>query len=174
MRSTLTLAALLALSCPLAVFADSPMPAGAPTSQPASQPASPKDVINGMLKPGAERRKALQPIQGAPLKDKTTSNPIAPGARPQMLRREGSFVVDRTGRVTKSADGTGFEFNFEADANAMQDPPMIIMPNLSLMMMQDQIRLSGTDARFRVTGMVTEYMGRNYLLLQKVVTVNNG
>ncbi|MDB5327102.1 MAG: hypothetical protein JWM57_2671 [Phycisphaerales bacterium] len=172
MRSTLTLAALLALSSPIAVFADSPMPAAAPTP-PASQPAAPKDMLNTMLKPGTERRKALQPIQGAPLQDKTVINPVAPGARPMMLRREGSYVVDRTGRVKKTADGRDFEFNFEADASTMQDPPMIIIPNLSLMMMQDQIRLSGRDARFRVTGMITEYMGRNYLLLQKVVTIND-
>jgi hypothetical protein len=169
MRRTLTLLAALALIGPVVTSAQS-TPSATP---PASQPAAPRDLINQMLKPGAEKKKPLSPVQGQPLQDKTTLNPVAPGNRPVMLRREGGYIVDRTGRVTKSSDGHDLEFNFEADAGqAMQDPPMILLPNLALMMMQDQLKLTGKDLKFRVTGMVTEYMGRNYLLLQKVVTVN--
>ncbi|HEX8322693.1 MAG TPA: hypothetical protein VF595_02155 [Tepidisphaeraceae bacterium] len=163
MRRTLTTAAFLALLGSGAL---------AQTPAPASQPAAAKDVLDEMLKPAAGgRAKPLQPVTGAPVQDKTTLNPVAPGARPLPLKREGGYVVDRTGRVTKAADSKSVEFNFEADANSMQDPPMVLLPNLALMMMQDQLRLSGRDLRFRVTGMVTEYMGRNYLLLQKVVVV---
>ena len=147
---------------------------GQTATPPASQPASPKDLLNEMLKPGAERRKPLTPVTGQPVQDKTTVNPVAPGARPLTLKREGGYVNDRVGRVTKSADGKGFEFNFDADATAMQDPPMGLLPNLSLMMMQDQLKTSGRDLRFRVSGMVTEYMGRNYLLLSKVIVINDG
>lgn len=146
----------------------------AQTTAPATQPMSAKDRLDEMLKPGAEKRKPLTPITGDRLVDKTTVNPVAPGARPLTLKREGGTVKDATGRVTKSADGKSFEFNFEADANAMQDPPMGLLPNLSLMMMQDQLKASGKDLKFRVSGMVTEYMGRNYLLLSKVVVVNDG
>ena len=144
------------------------------TTGPATQPSSPKDRLDEMLKPGAERRKPLTPITGERLQDKTTINPVAPGNRPMTLKREGGYVNDRTGRVTKSADGKSFEFNFEADASAMQDPPMGLLPNISLMMVQDQLKSTGRDLRFRVSGMVTEYMGRNYLLLSKVVVVNDG
>ncbi|MGC4031112.1 MAG: hypothetical protein QM754_05115 [Tepidisphaeraceae bacterium] len=138
-----------------------------------TQPATPRDVANDMLKPTTNRLPPLSPVQGDPLKNQTTVNPVDPKARPQTLKREGGYVVDRTGRITKTADGKSFEFNFVSDnGDALQDPPMGLLPNLSLMMVQDQLKLTGRDLKFRVTGMVTEYMGKNYLLLQKVVVVN--
>jgi hypothetical protein len=85
--------------------------------------------------------------------------------------REGTFIVDRTGRLSSGADGQGWEFTFESDGRAMRDPPLIILPNLKLMAMEAAIRNNTRDLRFRVTGMVTEYGGRNYILLEKVVVV---
>ena len=148
-------------------------------TQPATQPQSsgaqsPGDVLNEMLKPGAaDKVKPLQPVAGTVMIDRTTSNPVAPNARPLTLMREGSYVVDKTGRMTKSADGLNWEFTFEADQSNMTDPPVVLLPCLKLMMMQDQIKSASRDLRFRVTGMVTEYMGRNYLLLDKVVVVSD-
>ncbi|MGN6626323.1 MAG: hypothetical protein ACTHLN_06860, partial [Tepidisphaeraceae bacterium] len=138
-----------------------------------TQPEPAKDVLNDMLKSaGADKIKPLQPIDGNPVVDKTTVNPVAPNARPQNLMREGSYIVDRTGRLTKTPDGQ-FEITFDADSQNMQDPPMLLLPNLKLMLMQDQRNGASRDVKFRVTGMVTEYMGRNYLLLDKVVVVND-
>lgn len=143
----------------------------AQSTQPAD--ATPRDVANDMLKPTTNRLPPLSPVQGQPTQNKTTVNPVDPKARPQTLKREGGYVVDRTGRITKSADGKSYDFNFVSDDGAaLQDPPMGLLPNLSLMMVQDQLKLTGRDLKFRVTGMVTEYMGKNYLLLQKVVVVN--
>jgi hypothetical protein len=85
--------------------------------------------------------------------------------------REGSFIVDRTGRLTKSPDGQQFEFHFESDGRAMKDPPVVIIPNLKLMAMENAVNGSNRDLKFRITGMVTEYKGRNYILLEKVVVV---
>ena len=48
---------------------------------------------------------------------------------------------------------------------------MILLPNLTLMMVQDELKNSSRDVRFRVSGVVTEYVGRNYLLLNKAVVV---
>jgi hypothetical protein len=53
----------------------------------------------------------------------------------------------------------------------MQDPPMIILPNLKLEMMEQALQGSNRDLKFHVTGMVTEYHSRNYLLLERVVVV---
>ena len=39
------------------------------------------------------------------------------------------------------------------------------------MQMENAVQGSNRDIRFRVTGMVTEYKGRNYILLDKVVVV---
>ena len=48
---------------------------------------------------------------------------------------------------------------------------MLILPNLKLMSMESAVTSADRDLRFRVTGMVTEYRGRNYVLLEKVVVV---
>ena len=48
---------------------------------------------------------------------------------------------------------------------------MIILPSLLLMAMENAVRDSGRDMRFRISGMVTEYRGRNYVLLEKAVVI---
>ena len=53
----------------------------------------------------------------------------------------------------------------------VHDPPVIILPNLKLMQMESAVGGSNRDLRFRITGMVTEYRSRNYILLEKVVVV---
>jgi hypothetical protein len=63
------------------------------------------------------------------------------------------------------------EFSFEADGETLRDPPLIVLPNLKLMAMENAVQASRRDLRFRITGMVTEYRGRNYILLEKVVVV---
>ena len=50
---------------------------------------------------------------------------------------------------------------------------MLILPNLRLMAMEDYVRASSRDLRFRVSGVVTEYRGRNYLLMEKVTVVGD-
>ena len=53
----------------------------------------------------------------------------------------------------------------------MQDPPLLILPNLKLQAMEDAVSSSNKDQSFRVSGLVTEYRGRNYLLLEKAVVI---
>ena len=48
---------------------------------------------------------------------------------------------------------------------------MIILPNLKLELMEQAVSNSNRDLKFRVTGMITEYHNRNYLLLERVVVV---
>jgi hypothetical protein len=96
---------------------------------------------------------------------------VAPGAPTLPTLREGTFIINRVGRLTHTADGQQAEFAFDADGRAMRDPPMIILQNLKLMQMENAASGSSRDLRFRVSGMVTEYKGRNYVLLDKVVVV---
>jgi hypothetical protein len=53
----------------------------------------------------------------------------------------------------------------------MKDPPLVVLPNLKLMAMENAVTGSSRDLRFRISGTVTEYKGRNYILLDKVVVV---
>jgi hypothetical protein len=144
-----------------------------PTTRPAERVLPADQMLNQMLRPsGAAPARPLQPMSQAPAIDTSTgSAAVAPGAASLHVLREGTFIVDRTGRLSRGADGQSWELTFEADGRAMKDPPLVVLPNLKLMAMEDAIKSQSRDLRFRVTGMVTEYGGRNYILLEKVVVV---
>lgn len=149
-----------------------------PATQPATGPANPaqtltaEQMLSRMLKPAPTAARPLPPVSGGAAIDKTSgAGAVAPGAPTVTVLREGSFVVDRVGRLTYSKDGSQPEFTFDSDSKTMKDPPMVILANLKLMTMESAVTAANRDLRFRVTGMVTEYHGRNYLLLEKVVVV---
>lgn len=149
-----------------AMFADPP------ATRPSADPAmSPEAKMAQMLKPVPQAAaRPLQPRIDPPAIDRTTGvGGVAPKTPPQALHREGTFLFDRVGRLTRSPDGQQAEFVFESDGKTLQDPPVIILPNLKLMSMEDAVKSTNRDLRFRVTGMLTEYRGRNYLLLEKVL-----
>lgn len=144
-----------------------------PTTRPATQPATvdPNAMLNQLLTPSRPTLKPLQPLPDAPTVDRTSGgNAVAPKAPSLRLIREGTYRFDRAGRLIKTPDGQA-EFIFDADGQAMQDPPMVILPNLTLMGMESQIKSLGRDLRFRITGMITEYRDRNYILLDKAVVI---
>jgi hypothetical protein len=138
-------------------------------AKPTTRPLPAEELLDNMLKtPPA----AGQPLQ--PEIDKRTEGPaagtgaVAPSAPQVALIREGSILPPRVGRLTRSADGKDMEFTFEADAKNMKDPPMVLLPNSYLAAMEDAVSGASRDLRFKVSGMITEYHGRNYLLLQTV------
>lgn len=141
-----------------------------PTTQPSTQPAQmPADrLLDQMLRSSGPAARPLQPIANPPVIDQSSGAAVAPNAPQVALIREGDYIRDRTGRLQKSGDGQLYEFIFDADARAMQDPPVLILPNLKLMAMENAVASSTADLRFRITGPVTEYKGRNYVLLEKV------
>jgi hypothetical protein len=132
-------------------------------------------LLNQMLRPAnGPAMQPLQPILNPPVMDQTSGKMVVPNsAIPQNLKREGDYIRDRLGRLTKSADGSQTEFTFESDGRTMQDPPVIILPNLKLMAMENAVNSANRDLRFRITGPVTEYKGRNYILLEKVSVVQD-
>lgn len=167
------------LACLIVVlsFAAHAMAQNAPATQPTTRPSgtrpvAPGQLLDSLLKPPATAGQVLQPIQEGPAVDATTGgNAVAPGAPQLNLIREGTPIVDRTGRLTKSADGQVNELTFDADGKALKDPPMVILPNLKLMQMENAVQSTSRDLRFKVSGVVTEYKGRNYILLERVVVV---
>jgi hypothetical protein len=96
----------------------------------------------------------------------------AGSSSPRRLLREGTFVIDRVGTVRRLDDGS-ILFVFQSDgdtAASAGDPPMWLVPNLNLMAVESAISQT-PNQRFRVTGRVTEYRGRNHLVLEKLVIV---
>lgn len=148
--------------------------ADTPTTRPAgSGGASAEQTMQSMLSGGAgSGGRPLQPAPSGVEQDATSGGgSVAPGARAMRLQREGTFIFDRTGRLSRGADGQSFEFIFDADSGALQDPPLVILPNLKLMAMEAMISASSRDLRFRITGELTEYKGRNHILLHKVLAI---
>jgi len=146
-------------------------------TQPSTQPASPSadQVLNQMLRePSSNRTSALEPTPGPPSADAISGvGALAPNAPAVRLVREGTEIVDRVARLLKTPDGAQEELAFESDGRALDDPPMIILPNLMLVLMENRAASATSDPRFRISGMVTEYRGRNYILLEKVVVVQD-
>ncbi|MGA2501069.1 MAG: hypothetical protein ABSH20_25305 [Tepidisphaeraceae bacterium] len=144
--------------------------AWAQTTRPATGTQSADDVLNRLLQPSRPVAQPLQPEPDPPKKDAGTVKTVAPAGEQLNLIREGTYLVDRVGRLTKTADNMN-ELTLEADGQGMKDPPLLILPNLKLMTMEKYIQSTSRDLRFRVTGLVTEYNARNYILLDKVVVV---
>ena len=146
--------------------------ADGPSTQPAKPALTPDQMLSKMLKPPATQGQPLPPPAAAPTTDATSGRgATAPGSPAVTLRREGSFLVDQVGRLSRSADGQQMEFVFETDGKTMKDPPVILLPCLKLMGMESAVKTNNRDLKFRISGMVTEYNGRNYVLLEKVVVV---
>ena len=157
----------------LAQTAPPPAPTTRPTTRPTTAPLPPGQLLDSLLKPPSAAGQPLQPIQEGPVMDATTGKgAVAPGAPQINLRREGTYVVDRTARLSRTGgEAQQSELTFDADGQAMKDPPMIILPNLKLMQMENAVTGGAKDLKFKVTGLITEYKGRNYILLEKVVVV---
>jgi hypothetical protein len=176
MRSHLIL---LCLSALLAAIAGASSALAAPATMPATQPStnprgqSSDQMLNNLLRPppGGQAR-PLQPMPEPAQADRTSGpGAVRPAAPAVPTLREGTLILDRPGRMTRTPDGSQAEFIFEADGKTMRDPPMIILPNIQLMAMENAVTGANRDLRFRVSGTVTEYKGRNYLLLMKVLVV---
>lgn len=145
-----------------------------PTTQPASDNGGSVKSLSGdqaldqLLKPPANAAQPLQPVPDKSATDKTSgSGAVKPDAPKVPVVREGTYVFDRVARLTHVANGQA-ELTFDSDGKALHDPPMIILPNLKLQQMEDQVTAASRDLKFHITGMVTEYRGRNYILLDRV------
>jgi hypothetical protein len=127
-------------------------------AQPATKPTNEFDRLLGP--DSAETQKPITPV----------GKPVNPPAATGLLR-EGTILVDRVGRLAKASDGNGWEFVFESDGRALMDPPVRVHENLKLMAMEEAIEGNTRDLLFRITGSLTEYRGKNYVLFEKVVVV---
>ena len=91
--------------------------------------------------------------------------PIAGAAEP--TRR--SAVVDRTAHIVDDPKRRWAEARFVAD-NTLREPPMRLLPCILLDRARHlQSKMGQRDRKFRISGEVTHYHGRRYLLLRKVL-----
>jgi len=84
------------------------------------------------------------------------------GEGPRLVR-EGALIINRRGRLTRDPHGA-WTFVFEADANGLADPPMVLLPCLLLERLESYSGRLGSEARLLMTGRVTVFGSQNYLL----------
>jgi hypothetical protein len=157
-------------------------PAMAQTTRPASVPATPpspttrpaqrsaEEMLRQMLQPANQGAQPLKPIPDiAPQNDVTGgANATAPDAPTQRLDPEGALMLDRIGRVSRGKESKWLEFHFDSDGRSMTDPPLLLLPNKQLMQLEDLLLGTQSDLSIRVlSGELTEYRGRNYLLITR-------
>jgi hypothetical protein len=142
-----------------------------PGYEPAARgPVSADQMLKAMLsadKPSAPARSTAD----SPSKDSTSgSGALPPNAPIVTVLPEQAQIFDRVCRLGPCSDGLHEQLTFDADGSTLRDPPLIVLPNLKLV---DLEKAAGDQhsTRIRATGMVTEYRGRNYILLQKIVVM---
>lgn len=99
----------------------------------------------------------------------------APGMPTPKLRREGQYIRMRRGRIARAPQADSVLFVFDSDGSALADPPLAIVPCLTLQTMEQQVHKLGDRTVFVLSGQVLEYRGANYLLPTMMKTaVNRG
>lgn len=93
---------------------------------------------------------------------RSTGGADLPEARSAGSAREGSVVFARRGRLRRHRTGAWI-FVFDADAEGLADPPMILLPCLLLESMEKYAR-AGKNVPLLVSGHVHVYGRRTYLL----------
>ena len=127
---------------------------------------SQEQVLQDLLEESAPRPMIITPdISGevsVPIVE-----PVDPKAKLPLTVREGDVVINRMGRLGKDTKGT-LLFVYEADATDLSEPPLILLPCLKLEQME-LLAAKKPNVKFMVTGEVTVYHGKGYLLLRKVM-----
>lgn len=86
---------------------------------------------------------------------------------------EGTIIRRRVVRLMVEKQTGQYLVVFDGDGKLMSDPPMVAMPSSSLQDME-KITENGKRAfRFQITGEVTQYRGRNYILIRTAVQMKD-
>ncbi len=134
---------------------DQPRDPNEPTSEPPS--------VDDLLRQVEEATSAAESVR-------QTSRPRSGGDEVRTVMAESSLIVSRTGRLVIGSAGM-WEFMMDNGASdppsssaGMNDEPIRILPSLNLERMEERARRYGDRAQFIVSGTVTIFEERNYLI----------
>lgn len=169
-----SLCLLLALTTARAEETPSTQPsrqAAPPATAPAGSAEDAQQVLDALLQP---QRGTARPIPTADREAGSRTQTTPTGRIVTVsLKREGNLIVQRTVRLLKSETAEEWELHFEAENEDLQEPPMIALENSNLARMQQQQHIAGREIRFVVSGLITQYKGRNYLLIERARIVGD-
>lgn len=86
------------------------------------------------------------------------------GPAPAVTMREGTRLQNRRGAIVRDQNTGTWRFVFDAAGTDTVDPTMELLPCLLLERLERQAALSDLPAAVLISGEVTSYYGRNYLL----------
>jgi hypothetical protein len=92
--------------------------------------------------------------------------PLPP--QPTTSSTRGSMIVDRVVRIYPEGKGGWWVIGFQGD-NTLREPPIRLLPSPLLEEAEKDVAAAPAKIKFRVTGELTEYKGRRYLLLRKLL-----
>ena len=95
------------------------------------------------------------------------------GRRQFPLLREGTYIWNQNGRLTFDPLTREWTFVFTAPNLQRHAPSIMLLPCHFLQVMVTDQKTKGTNINFRISGQVTYYRGRNYLLLTYVQVQHN-
>jgi len=120
------------------------------------------------------------PANSAPAQSVDSSVPatpavegVAPNQPPIQRMHEGQFIWNRVGRIVKDEKSGQWLFAFESDGTEMQDPPLGLLPCRMLEAMENASEKGTKPVKFKISGQLTEYHNKNYLLVTFMQTVRD-
>jgi hypothetical protein len=127
--------------------------------QPKTTPADPR--AEDLIKELESQRSLPRTLDPAP----TAPAPATSGREARSLIPEGTVIVMRRGRLIRQPGEEGrFAFAFDNDNNSPAPAPMLLLPCAELQKLEALVAGHGEDLAYKISGRVTTYQGRNYLL----------
>ncbi len=149
-----------------------PETAKAPPAEPADQKdnagktsLTTTELIKAMMKDKPRTALRVDPASDRSVAENVES--VAPAGKEPLNPGRKSLVIDRLVRLVEK--GHWWEAHFESD-NTLREPPMRVLPNSLLTRGVHLNRQLGQgELKLRVSGEITSYKGRRYLLIRKLL-----
>jgi hypothetical protein len=154
---------------PAAAAAQSIKPQDPPTSQPESQPAERRttlrkpaqaDILKDLLE---QQEMRVLPVQPRTFGESAQAAGVGEDGQPLLI--EGTSLVERPGRFVRETGASKLVFHVEGASQIPRE--MEVLENQFLETMEREAEAGFSD--FIISGRVTRYRGRNYVLLTKVL-----
>jgi hypothetical protein len=142
--------------------------------EPPRQPSA-AEILQELMKRQQPRPAIMPSRPGVTIEDRLPTAASEPTVNPSRQERpllpDGSTLADRVGRLVRR--GNAWFLAFESEGKVLRESPLQILPNRDLEIMEIASANGTRPVKFRVSGEVTEYRGANYLMLRKVLIVQD-
>jgi hypothetical protein len=167
-------------------------PRGAPPPPPPTPPATADPTVEDLIRQLEQQRQRprstdpvlpgvpppTEPIGPASAAAAARVDPLAapaPAAAAASLIPEGQTLTRRRGRLIRLAAGEwAIAFDTGPQHDTMLDRPLLLLPSLNLQRLQGWAGRFGDAVPLEISGRITQYRGRNYLIptLYRIYPVN--